>query len=131
MPAPYHSINNLLLKNGAPWAEEDDYCHFSPGKAGGLSETCGPSKGLEIQNTVMNLGLMNIKFGSASSPYGQVGEIPDQVRDDNFFLKSILDKIYYEWLFWIINCLSAWKSHIPENVKLCESPGRAGGLPKC
>jgi hypothetical protein len=23
------------------------------------------------------------------------------------------------------------KSYIPEDVKLCESPGRAGGLPKC
>jgi hypothetical protein len=41
------------------------YVH-NQGKAGGLIKTCGPSKGLEIQNTVMNLGLMNIKFGSTS-----------------------------------------------------------------
>jgi len=72
--------------------------HLSPGKAGGLIKTCGPSKGLEIQNTVMNLGLMNIKFVSASHLMVLVGEILDQVRDDNPFFKSILNRIDNEWL---------------------------------
>ena len=36
-------------------------------------------------------------------------------------------------LFWIPGRVSLARNDnpTPENVKLCESPGRAGGLPKC
>ena len=52
----------------------------------------------------------------------QVGQIPDKVLEDNLLF---LDNIDHEWILWMP------KSYIPENVKLCESPGKAGGLPKC
>ena len=50
----------------------------------------------------------------------QVGEIPDQVRDDNLLFLDNIDHEGYGPL----------RSYIPENVKLCESAGKAGGLPK-
>jgi hypothetical protein len=68
-----------------------------PRQSRGLDKTWSPSKGLKIKNTVMlvNHALLKNRVVSASHLMVQVGEIPDQVRDDNLLF---LDNIDYEWL---------------------------------
>ena len=86
-----------------------------PRQSRGLDKTWGPSKGLKIKNTVMLNSFQHLTSWSK------------WVRSR---IKSGMTFSFFGTTSTINRYFGALKSYIPENVKLWESPGKAGGLPQ-